>query len=136
MIPYVRIRHAICRAAANGCVCGKLCGKRVRNRMAEVGESVNRTSELGVSFHSANYCITLYFRGRKISRKVNLKYFREKIFSRIYCSRENIFPRKYLPAKISSRENIIPRKYFPAIVSVPQIQSDSRPRLCGDRGHR
>ena len=30
------------------------CGKRVRNRMAEVGESVNRTSELGVSFHSAN----------------------------------------------------------------------------------
>ena len=29
--------------------------ERVRNRMAEVGESVNRTSELGVSFHSANY---------------------------------------------------------------------------------
>ena len=52
-------------------------------------------------------CITLYFCGRKISRKVNLKYFREKIFSRIYCSRENIFPRKYLPAKISSRENIL-----------------------------
>ena len=24
VIPYVRIRHAICRAAANGCVCGKL----------------------------------------------------------------------------------------------------------------
>ena len=61
------------------------------------------------------YCITLYFRGRKISRKVNLKYFREKIFSRIYCSRENFFPRKYLLAKISSRENILPRKYFPAI---------------------
>ena len=61
-----------------------------------------------------NYCITLYFRGRKISRKVNLKYFREKIFSRIYCSRENIFPRKYLLAKISSRENIFPRKYPPA----------------------
>ena len=56
------------------------------------------------------YCITLYFRGRKISRKVNLKYFREKIFSRIYCSRENIFLRKYLPAKISSRENILSRK--------------------------
>ena len=63
---------------------------------------------------SQDYCITLYFRGRKISRKVNLKYFREKIFSRIYCSRENIFPRKYLPAKISSRENIFPRKYPPA----------------------
>ena len=60
------------------------------------------------------YCITLYFRGRKISRKVNLKYFREKIFSRIYCSRENIFPRKYLLAKIFSRENIFPRKYPPA----------------------
>ena len=63
------------------------------------------------------YCITLYFRGRKISRKVNLKYFREKIFSRIYCSRENIFPRKYLPAKISSRENILSRKYLPAKIS-------------------
>ena len=62
----------------------------------------------------AKYCITLYFRGRKISRKVNLKYFREKIFSRIYCSRENFFPRKYLPAKISSRENILSRKYLPA----------------------
>ena len=61
------------------------------------------------------YCITLYFRGRKFSRKVNLKYFREKIFSRIYCSRENIFQRKYLPAKITSRENIFPRKYLPAI---------------------
>ena len=60
------------------------------------------------------YCITLYFRGRKISRKVNLKYFREKIFSRIYCSRENIFPQKYLLTKISSRENIFPRKYPPA----------------------
>ena len=83
-----------------------------------------------------NYCITLYFRGRKISRKVNLKYFREKIFSRIYCSRENIFPRKYLPAKISSRENIFPRFF-----SVPQIcrlvglgyavigDTDSRPNV-------
>ena len=64
-----------------------------------------------------DYCITLYFRGRKISRKVHLKYFREKIFSRIYCSRENIFPRKYLPAKISSRENILSRKYLPAKIS-------------------
>ena len=60
------------------------------------------------------YCITLYFRGKKISRKVNLKYFREKIFSRIYCSRENFFQRKYLPAKISCRENILSRKYLPA----------------------
>ena len=24
VIPYVRIQHAICRAAVNGCVCGKL----------------------------------------------------------------------------------------------------------------
>ena len=31
------------------------CGKRVRNRMAEVGKSVNMTSEVGVSFHSDNY---------------------------------------------------------------------------------
>ena len=61
-----------------------------------------------------SYCITLYFRERKISRKVNLIYFRENIFSRIYCSRENIFPRKYLLAKISSREIIFPRKYLPA----------------------
>ena len=66
----------------------------------------------------SKYCITLYFRGKKISRKVNLKYFREKLFSRIYCSRENIFPRKYLLAKISSRENIIPRKSFACYVSV------------------
>ena len=62
------------------------------------------------------YTVTLYFRGSKISRKVNFKYFREKIFSRI------LFTRKYLPAKISSRENnilakissrenIFPRKY-------------------------
>ena len=40
-----------------------------------------------------------------------------EIFSRIYCSRENIFPRKFLPAKISSRENIFPRKYLPAYCS-------------------
>ena len=58
-----------------------------------------------------SYCITHYFRGRKFSRKVNLRYFREKIFSRIYCSRENnILPRKY------SRENIFLRIFF-----VPQI---------------
>ena len=69
------------------------------------------------SLRTSTYCITLYFRGRKISRKVNLKYFREKIFSRIYCSRENFFPRKYLPAKISSRENILSRKYLPAKIS-------------------
>ena len=48
------------------------------------------------------YCITLYFRGRKFSRKVNLKYFREKIFSRI-----DVYT---FHAKISSRENIFPRK--------------------------
>ena len=30
------------------------CGKRVRNRMAEVGVSVNMTSEFDVSFHSDN----------------------------------------------------------------------------------
>ena len=51
------------------------------------------------------YCITPYFRGRTISRKVNLRYFREKIFSLL-------FTRKFLPAKISSRENIFPRKYL------------------------
>ena len=76
---------------------------------------------------SIKYCITLYFRGRKISRKVNLKYFREKIFSRIYCSREIIFPRKYLPAKISSRENILSRKYLPAKIS---SRENIFPRFC------
>ena len=59
---------------------------------------------LSVTVQETEYCITLYFRGKKISRKVNLKYFREKIFSRIYCSRENIFPRKYPPVKIFSRD--------------------------------
>ena len=49
------------------------------------------------------YCITCYFRGRKIARKVNLIYFRGKIFSQIYCSGENYFPPKYLVAKIYSR---------------------------------
>ena len=57
------------------------------------------------------YCITLYFRGKKFSRKLNLKYFREKIFSRI------LFTRKYVPAKISSRENNFPRKYLLAKIS-------------------
>ena len=52
------------------------------------------------------YNITLYFRGRKFSRKVNFKYFREKIFSRIHCSREIL----------SSRENIFLRFVF-----VPEI---------------
>ena len=61
---------------------------------------------------AANYCITLYFRGKKISRKFDLKYFREKIFSRIKII---LSTRKYLPAKITSRENICPRKYLPAI---------------------
>ena len=70
----------------------------------------DESTEIAANMAEYTYCITLYFRGRKISRKVNLKYFREKIFSRIYGSRENIFPRKYLPAKISSRENILSRK--------------------------
>ena len=34
--------------------CSDSCGKRVQNRMAEVGKSV-MTSELGVSFHWDNY---------------------------------------------------------------------------------
>ena len=80
-------------------------------------DRIVRRSLIGLVKGGTYYCITLYFRGRKISRKVNLKYFREKIFSRIYSSRENIFPRKYLPAKISSRENILSRKYLPAKIS-------------------
>ena len=83
------------------------------------------------------YCIILYFRRRKFVRKVNLKYFREKIFSRIYCSRD-----KYLPAKISSRENIFARRYFREYTVHVKISSCkffpcrkyvgySRPRLCG-----
>ena len=56
MIPYARIRHAICRTAANGCACGKLNRSMQRfmrqkgnNRMAEVGKFVNMTSELGLA---------------------------------------------------------------------------------------
>ena len=76
------------------------------------------------NLYLAKYCITLYFRGRKISRKVNFKYFRENIlFTRKFLpakisSRENIFSRKYPLAKISSRENILPRKSFACFVSV------------------
>ena len=85
---------------------------------AQVGQFGEKTREARLRWYGHlrrkdnGYCITLYFRGRKISRKVNLKYFREKIFSRIYCSREN-----NLPAKISSRENIFSRKYLPAKIS-------------------
>ena len=73
-------------------------------------------SLLGLPINLLYVNITLYFRGRKISRKVNLKYFLEKIFSRKYLpakisSRENILSRKNLPAKISSRENIF-RRFF------------------------
>ena len=42
---------------------------------------------------------------------------REEILSRINCSHENSFPRKYLPAQISSREKIPSRKYLPAKIS-------------------
>ena len=64
------------------------------------------TSVLVSSHHILYYSITLYFRGRKFSRKVNLKYFHEKIFSRIiYWTRENIFPRKYLPANLFRAAN-------------------------------
>ena len=85
----------------------------VKTELGPRGEN-EITKVLKLQQRGFEYCITLYFRGRKISRKENLKYFREKIFSRIYCSRENIFPRKYLPAKISSRENILSRKYLAA----------------------
>ena len=50
----VRLRMAA--YAANRIAPGSdSCGKRVQNRMAEVGESVNMTSACGVSFHSVNY---------------------------------------------------------------------------------
>ena len=62
------------------------------------GNSKQRNTILQVNIKNRKikrvYCITRSFRGRKFSRKMNLRYFREKIFSRIYCSRENIFPRK------------------------------------------
>ena len=61
VISYVRIRHAICRAAAKAAYAANRiapysdsCGKPVQNQMAEVGTSVNMKSELGVSFHSDN----------------------------------------------------------------------------------
>ena len=87
--------------------------------VASVRLTVTKTSTMTIT-HKIVYCITLYFRGRKISRKVNLKYFREKYFREFtvhakISSRENIFPRKYLLAKmsrenmkISSRENRLP----------------------------
>ena len=50
----VQLRMAV--YAANWIAPGSdSCGKMVRNRMAEVGDSVNMMSELGVSFHSDNY---------------------------------------------------------------------------------
>ena len=61
------------------------------------------------------YCITRYFRGRTFSRKVNLRYFREKIFSRII-----LFTRTFLTAKISSCENYFSRKYLPAKIVSPK----------------
>ena len=96
--------------------------KRIWKPALYIVDQLNRFFLLDLVIIWIKYCITHYFRGRKFSRKVNLKYFREKIFSRIYFSRENNFPRKYFPAKIISRENIFSRKYFPAkIFSVPQI---------------
>ena len=64
--------------------------RRVGNDPIDINVSGNFVNWMTSSI----YCITLYFRGKKISRKWDLKYFREKIFSRIYCPRENIFPRK------------------------------------------
>ena len=46
----VRLRMAA-YAANRIAPCSDSCGKRVRNRIAEVGKPVNMTSELGVSFH-------------------------------------------------------------------------------------
>ena len=51
------------------------------------------------------------------SRKLNLRYFREKIFSREDIFANILFTRKYLPAKISSREDILPRKFPIAKIS-------------------
>ena len=60
----VRLRMAA--YAANGIAPGSdSCGKRVRNRMAEVGNSVNMTSEMGVSFHSDNYAKKQNIDGKK-----------------------------------------------------------------------
>ena len=46
------VRLRLAAYAVNRIAAGSYsCGNRVRNRMAEVGKSVNITSELGVSFH-------------------------------------------------------------------------------------
>ena len=108
----------------------RLCAKIIQICIG-LQMALNMSSVMCV--HIAIYCITLYFRGKKFSRTVNLKYFREKIFSRIYCSRENIFPRKYLPAKISSRENNFPRKYLLAKISSREnifLRFLSVPQIC------
>ena len=92
---------------------------RIRGRYTKMHHSPYSRfcqNEAATALFANKYCITRYFRGRKFSRKMNLRYFHGKIFSRIYCSRENIFPRKCLLAKISSRENT-----FPRMASVPHI---------------
>ena len=48
------------------------------------------------------------------SREENFAKSEFEIFSREDIFANILFPRKYLPAKISSRENIFPRKYPPA----------------------
>ena len=62
---------------------------------------------------------TLFSREENFAKSEFEIFSREDIFANdLYCSRENIFPRKYLPAKISSRENILARKSFACFVSV------------------
>ena len=69
-------------------------------------------------YHHSLYHIPILY-NTLFSREENFAKSEFEIFSRIYCSRENIFPRKYLLAKISSRENIFPRKYPPAKIVCP-----------------
>ena len=111
-IRYIRIQ--MCNYLTTSSHIMNLLGCLTCNIMGSRSARSNGVSYVKEQSVGLTYCKTRYFRGRKFSRKVNLRYFREKIFSRIYCSRENIFPRKYLPAKVSSRENIFPRKYLPA----------------------
>ena len=66
-------------------------GSIMRRKATDGGTSRNAEGTVNILRwrREGTYCITLYFRGRKFSRKVNFKYFHAKI-----SSRENIFPRK------------------------------------------
>ena len=59
MIPYVRIRHAICRAAANGCVWGKLNRYMERFSLPKTYAAIRSRTTKSHAVSGHNYGITL-----------------------------------------------------------------------------